>query len=33
MDKEISHRKALTQVAMNKLWILWQKTKLAKTKN
>ena len=32
MDKEISHRKALTLVAMNKLWILWHKNKISQNK-
>ena len=32
MDKEISHRKALTLVAMNKLWILWHRTKISRKK-
>ena len=32
MDKEISHRKALTLVAMNNLWILWHKNKISHKK-
>ena len=32
MDKEISHRKALTLVAMNKLWILYHKNKISQNK-
>ena len=32
MDKVISHRKALTLVAMNKLWILWHKNKISQNK-
>ena len=32
MDKEISHRKALTLVAMNKLWILWHKNEISQNK-
>ena len=32
MDKEIFHRKALTLVAMNKLWILWHKNIISQKK-
>ena len=32
MDKEISHRKALTLVAMNKLWTLWHKNEISQNK-
>ena len=32
MDKEIFHRKALTLVAMNNLWILWHKNKISQNK-
>ena len=32
MDKEIYHRKALTLVAMNKLWILCHKNKISQNK-
>ena len=32
MDEEISHRKALTLVAMNKLWIPWHKNKISQNK-